>query len=258
MIDLLGRIGAKSGAAVYDSDNVSGALPYLKALIDAGIAVKGAVNDGAPGAWTFVTNLTEATEDHYKGMLVMFITGALTGQAKTINTYTGASKTINCITDAFTEAPANADQFVILPTNGSFLQYMISSFLAPTHKGTMQMGATTIDLNQAAASYTLFTGSAQVVIVEKLLIAMPVGAAGGALTSISIQTNDATPQVFITAAQGLVANLTSENQLAWTGAIRIGVGKLIQLTIGGGATGAGYVCNVNVEYRSVTSLGTLV
>jgi hypothetical protein len=77
------------------------------------------------------------------------------------------------------------------------------------------------------------------------------------LTSISIQTNDATPQVLIDSTTGGVANLTAEAQLSWQGRIRLGVGKKIQLTIGGGATGVSYVCDIDVEFKSLASAGYL-
>jgi hypothetical protein len=127
----------------------------------------------------------------------------------------------------------------------------------PTNAGVLQEAATTIDLNQAAATYDLFTGATQPVILESLIISMPVGAAGGAITSISIQTDHATPQIIVDGTTGAVANLTSEAQIAWAGKIRVGVGKKIQLTIAGGAHGSEYICNVNAEYRAVVNGGTL-
>jgi hypothetical protein len=124
--------------------------------------------------------------------------------------------------------------------------------------GSSQIKTATIDLNQAAGTYDLFTGSAQIVSLYSLVFKCPVGAAGGALTSISIHTDYVTPQVIIPAVDGVVGNLTWEAQLSWTGAILLGVGKKIQLTIAGGATGAAYVCTVVVEYTAVTSGGVLV
>lgn len=123
--------------------------------------------------------------------------------------------------------------------------------------GVAQIAATTINLNQAAASYDLFTGTTQVVILESLNIKMPTGAAGGALTSISIQTDDATPGVIINSTDGDVANLTSEADLAWAGTLYIKVGTKIKLTIAGGAHGAGYVCNVTAKGRAVVNGGYL-
>ncbi|KKN52946.1 hypothetical protein LCGC14_0607470 [marine sediment metagenome] len=134
---------------------------------------------------------------------------------------------------------------------------LVAALPGATVMGKAQIAATTIDLNQAAASYDLFTGTTQVVILESLNIKMPTGAAGGALTSISIQTDDVTPGVIISAAAGAVANLTSEADLGWTGALYITVGTKIRLTIGGGAHGAGYVCNVTAKYRAVVSGGNL-
>jgi len=121
----------------------------------------------------------------------------------------------------------------------------------------VKSAATTIDLNQAAGDYDLLTGTAGVVELNSLVITDPNLIAGGALTSISIQTNDATPQVLIDSTTGGVANLTAEAQLSWQGRIRLGVGKKIQLTIGGGATGVSYVCDIDVEFKSLASAGYL-
>lgn len=123
--------------------------------------------------------------------------------------------------------------------------------------GVAQVKATTIDLNQAAATYDLLTGTTQDVLAEKLIIRMSGGAIGGALTSISIQTDDTTPQVFISAANGVVANLTDQNQLGYDGVILIKAGKKIRLTIAGGAAGVARVCDVVVLYSAVVSGGYL-
>lgn len=126
--------------------------------------------------------------------------------------------------------------------------------------GKQQIAKTTEDLNQVAGTYDLFTGTTQDVILESLLIRMPNIVAGGAITSISIQTDDATPQVLISAADGAVANLTAETQLAWqnfNAPVLIKTGTKVQLTIAGGAHGVAYVCDVVTRVRSVTSGGYL-
>ena len=123
--------------------------------------------------------------------------------------------------------------------------------------GKAQIAATTIDLDQVAATYDLFTGTDQVVILESLNIKMPTGAAGGALTGISIQTDDVTPGIIIDAADGVVANLTSEADLGWTGTLYITVATKIRLTIIGGAEGGAYVCNVTAKCRAVVAGGYL-
>lgn len=129
----------------------------------------------------------------------------------------------------------------------------------PKVMGRLQIKATTIDLNQVAGTYDLFTGTTQDVVVERLVIRMSGGAAGGALTSISIQTDDATPIILIDAVAGAVANLTNEAQLAWTGAALLdaGTSAKIRLTIAGGATGFACVCDVIAECRAVVSSGYL-
>ena len=126
--------------------------------------------------------------------------------------------------------------------------------------GKQQIAKTTEDLNQAEATYDLFTGTTQDVLLESLLIRMPNIVAGGAITSISIQTDDATPQILLSATDGAVANLVAEAQLAWqnfNAPILIKVGKKVQLTIAGGAHGVAYVCDIVAKTRAVTSGGYL-
>ena len=112
---------------------------------------------------------------------------------------------------------------------------------------------TTIDLQQAAGSYDLFTGTLGDCIVEALSIRLPnVDVSDDAtITSISIQTDDVTPAVLISAVAGAVANLTAESQHGYTGIVTVKVGTKIQLTIGGGAADAATVCDVYAKVRTV-------
>lgn len=57
------------------------------------------------------TDLTEATDDHYNGRTIVFLTGALAGQGATIADYAGATKRLTIA--AATDAPANGDLAVI-------------------------------------------------------------------------------------------------------------------------------------------------
>ena len=86
----------------------------------------------------------------------------------------------------------------------------------PKVMGKLQIAATTIDLEQVAATYDLFTATTQDVMVEKLAIRLPnVDVSDDVtLTSISIQTDDTTPQVIVDSTAGAVGNLTAEAQLA--------------------------------------------
>ena len=141
----------------------------------------------------------------------------------------------------------------IIDTNVDQIEVLVGNKVA----GRAQIKSTTESLNQAAGSYDLMTGTTQAVILESLTVKMPTGAAGGALTSISIQTDDATPGVIIDATDGVVANLTSEAGISWTGALLINTGTKIQLTIAGGAHGSAYICTVIAKYRAVVTGGNL-
>ena len=134
---------------------------------------------------------------------------------------------------------------------------IIATILGATSVGVSQIAATTIDLNQAASTYDLLTGTSQVVILESLNFKVPTGAVAGSLTSISIQTDDATAGVIIDSTDGDVANLTSEADLGWTGTLYITVGTKIRLTIAGGAHGSAKVCNIIAKCRAVVAGGNL-
>jgi len=125
--------------------------------------------------------------------------------------------------------------------------------------GIKQIVSTTIDLDQIAASYDLFTGAVQDGVLESLVIRLPnVDCSDdAALTSISIQTDDVTPDVVISAANGAVANLTAEAQLKYTGAVFIKVGTKVQLTIAGGAADATTVCDVVAIFTADSDGGYL-
>jgi hypothetical protein len=124
----------------------------------------------------------------------------------------------------------------------------------------LRINQNTLDLNQLAGTYDLFTGVGQEVLIESLTIKMPNEAAGGAITSISIQTKDNTPLEFISAAEGAVANLTAEAQLGWVSQgvrLSLAAAKTIQLTINGGAHGSEYLVEITVTWRPVKSGGYL-
>lgn len=72
--------------------------------------VTGTVSTGST-ATVVTTNLTEATNDHYNGRTITFVTGNLSGQSASISDYNGSSKQLTVT--ALTEAPSNGDTFVI-------------------------------------------------------------------------------------------------------------------------------------------------
>ena len=112
---------------------------------------------------------------------------------------------------------------------------------------------TTIDLQQAAGTYDLFTGTLGDCLVGSVMVRLPNidVSDDGAITGISVQTDDVTPTTFITLVSGAVANLTPEKQLIGYSSAIIKVGKKIQLTIAGGPADVSTVCDV---YAKVTSI----
>ena len=76
------------------------------------VAADGEVNDGSPGASTFITNLTETTDDFYVDQTIIFTGGVLEGQARIITGYNGTTKAIT-VEEPFSFAPANTDDFDI-------------------------------------------------------------------------------------------------------------------------------------------------
>lgn len=58
------------------------------------------------------TDLTETTDNHYAGRLIIWTSGALQNQAALITSYSGTTKTLGYTTT--TDAPAENDTFVIL------------------------------------------------------------------------------------------------------------------------------------------------
>lgn len=71
---------------------------------------------GTPTVNFFDTNLTEATDDHYNGSIIIFTSGNLAGQASIIVGYDGTTKEIT-VNPAFIEAPSSGNAFVIVSSS---------------------------------------------------------------------------------------------------------------------------------------------
>ena len=74
--------------------------------------VTGAAVAGTLTTTAMTTDLTETTDDHYNGRVIIWTTGALKGQATDITGYTGSTKLLAFT--AVTEAPSAADEFIIV------------------------------------------------------------------------------------------------------------------------------------------------
>ena len=78
-------------------------------------AMKGVVNStakaGTLSTTQMSTNLTEATDDHFKGRIVTWTSGVLAGQSSDITAYVGTNGVLTFT--AGTDAPSATDSFVI-------------------------------------------------------------------------------------------------------------------------------------------------
>jgi len=102
---------------IYDEaesgHNVAGSFGKgFRQVKEGTVSVESTINDAGATTTSFITALTEATDDHYKDTSMVFIDGALSGQSRPIFSYNGTTKTIT-LDEALTEAPANGDGFII-------------------------------------------------------------------------------------------------------------------------------------------------
>lgn len=75
--------------------------------------VLGSAATGTLSTSVMTTDLSEATNDHYNGRRIIFTSGVLAGQERTIDDYAGSGGTVT-FDSALTEAPSDGDSFVIV------------------------------------------------------------------------------------------------------------------------------------------------
>lgn len=111
--NVAGSVASVTAEVTADVTKLSGSATAADNLEASALGiVSSSVNDASATTTSFVSALTEATDDHYNGRIVVFTSGAVAGQATDITDYTGATKTI--AVTALTEAPANSVTFVIV------------------------------------------------------------------------------------------------------------------------------------------------
>jgi hypothetical protein len=106
-----GGAAATSGSFRIVSGTMSSAA-ITKLQASAGTIVIGAAAAGTLSTTAMTTDLTEATDDHYNGRIIIWTSGALSAQATDITDYDGGDKMFTFT--AVTEAPGEADTFVII------------------------------------------------------------------------------------------------------------------------------------------------
>ena len=131
-------VGRKDDTAILVKDNASSAMRYLKGLMDAGIAISGTVVDAGPAVTDFDTSLTEVTNNHYNGGLLLFLNGPNAGQFHLIDVYTGANGNVSFVaSDQWTDIPVNGNAFLIIPDAGAYLKKIFTAMaLAATALST--------------------------------------------------------------------------------------------------------------------------
>lgn len=128
-------------------------LNAIKLITDAlGLQyVEGSVSDAGPAVTDFDTDLTETTDDHYNGCVLLFIEGACLGQAHVINDYDGAAKNVSfSAEDRWTDAPGNGDNFVIIPDVGMMAKAIYSRLGAPAATVSADIAALKLILDTPA------------------------------------------------------------------------------------------------------------
>ena len=118
---------------------------------------------------------------------------------------------------------------------------------------------TTEDLQQAAATYDLFTATDGNVLVEKVVFTLPnVDCSDDAnITSISIVTDEGVPRTLVTTTQGAKANLVANASFSYSTPFTLPITKKIQLVIAGGASDAPTVCTCTAKYANIVPGGYL-
>lgn len=145
-----------------------------------------AVNDAAATTTSFVTSLTSAVDNFYNDQLLIFTSGALTGQAKPILDYNGTTKAVT-IDEGFTSAPANGDAFTIQATH----IHPIAQIVAGVDSGTnlLAIKAKTDNLPTDPADESLIIAATDAIMAR---LGVPAGASVSAdvaavLTSVALR-----------------------------------------------------------------------
>lgn len=104
-------------AAIKAVTDALGAAAAAKLALAASTMITGTVDNTAhtPTTTQFeADDITEATADHYNGLIIKWITGALAGQTTEVSDYVLTGGRGHFTVVAMTEAPANNDTFILV------------------------------------------------------------------------------------------------------------------------------------------------
>ena len=109
----IGAAGAGLTALVADVTKINGSATAAAQLALSADTIVSGIATGTPTTTTMAASaLTEATNDHYNGRVIIWTSGVLANQATDITAYTGSTKTFTFT--AVTEAAAATDTFIIV------------------------------------------------------------------------------------------------------------------------------------------------
>lgn len=106
-------------------------------LIGAMIVTQGTANDAAATTTTFISSLTNPTDDFYRNAVLTFTAGNLDGQSRRIADYDAATKVIT-LDPALTTAPAQGDAFTIITQNVRVEEQVAQSEVAQAQERSAQ------------------------------------------------------------------------------------------------------------------------
>jgi hypothetical protein len=138
--------------AVWDEatsgHNTSGTFGRaMKKLYEGLVSAEGAVDDVSATTISFVTDLTETTDEHYRDLVLAFVSGNLTGSASVVENYDGTTKTIT-LDETLVEAPANGDEFVILAAHVHTVTSIAEEVRSEMDSNSTQLSAIVTDTNE--------------------------------------------------------------------------------------------------------------
>jgi len=110
-LETLSTAGLETGSTSVDITSISGSTVAADNIQRGAEGLVLGATAGVPTTTVIGTDLTETTDDHYKGRIVTFTTGALAGQSSDITGYNGTTKELTVT--ALTDAPAAGVSFVI-------------------------------------------------------------------------------------------------------------------------------------------------
>ena len=128
--------------------NTGGTLgKAIRQIKEGVVSAESTVNDASATTTSFVTALTSAVDDFYNDKILVFIGGALTGQARIISDYNGTTKAIT-FDEATTSAPANGDGFIILGIHQHTLTQIKQEVRSEMDSNSTQLAAIVADTNE--------------------------------------------------------------------------------------------------------------